>query len=405
MHAQKEVSKDSEPEPIGFRNVIALGFVSFFTDISSEMCFGILPAFILHLPGGTRAVLGVIEGLAEAINYLMRIISGVFSDRFRRRKLLVFIGYAVSNVAKPLFSVARTPVDALIVRLTDRVGKGVRTSPRDALISESVSGKRMGMAFGVHRTLDQLGAILGPALASAFMLFLGLTMRDVFVVSFIPGLMALIVLLVFVKERAGGLKRGFRILSDVRSVLKGRFPFLLLVVAVFSIGAFNYSFILLRAKELGIPEQLIPMIYAVVNVTHTAIATPAGVLSDRVGREKVLMLGYGVFLLSTLLLAIAVQNPLYGFLIAAVYGVYVGIAETVQRALVPSYAPSGLRATAYGVYYLVVGLAFLIANIVVGALWEYVNLGAVVGYSVLTSATAMVLMTIFLLRGRQMSEA
>lgn len=394
-----------EHKPIGFRNVIALGFVSFFTDISSEMCFGILPTFILHLPGGTRAVLGIIEGLAEAVNYLMRIISGVFSDRFRRRKLLVFIGYAVSNVAKPMFSAARTPVDALVVRLTERVGKGVRTSPRDALISESVSDKRMGMAFGVHRTLDQLGAILGPALASVFMLLLGLTMRDVFVISFIPGLMALIVLLLFVRERVGGVGKGFRILSDVRSVLRGRFPLLLMVVGLFSIGAFNYSFILLRAKELGVPEQLVPIVYAVVNVTHTLIATPAGVLSDRIGREKVLMLGYGVFLLSTLLLLTAVQNPIYGFLIAAVYGVYVGIAETVQRALVPGYAPSHLRATAYGVYYLVVGLASLVANVVVGALWEYVSLTAAAVYSALTSAAAMASLSIFPMEGRRTSEA
>lgn len=394
MASRRKVS--GKPEPIGFRNVIALGFVSFFTDVSSEMCFGILPAFILHLPGGTRAVLGVIEGLAEAVNYLMRIISGIFSDRFRRRKLLVFIGYTVSNVAKPLFSVARTPLDALIVRLTDRVGKGVRTSPRDALISESVSGKRMGMAFGVHRTLDQLGAILGPALASAFMLFLGLTMRDVFVISFVPGLMALFVLLLFVKERVGGSKKGFKILSDVRSVLRGSFPRLLLVVGLFSIGAFNYSFILLRAKELGVPEQLVPIVYAVVNITHTLIATPAGALSDRIGGEKILMLGYGVFLFSTLLLLLAAQNPLYGFLIAAVYGLYVGVAETIQRALVPDYAPSDLRATAYGVYYLVVGSASLIANVIVGTLWEYVSLSAAVGYSISTSIAAIVLMSLFL---------
>lgn len=391
-------SGGSKSKPTGFRNVIALGFVSFFTDLSSEMCFGILPAFILNLPGGTRAVLGLIEGLAESINNFMKAVSGVLSDRFRRRKPLVFIGYAISNVAKPLFSIAQTPVDVLVVRITDRVGKGVRTSPRDALISESVSGRRMGAAFGVHRALDQLGAILGPALASIFMLFLGLTMRGVFVVSFIPGLMALFVLLLFVEEYAGSGKKEFRLLSDVRSVLRGKFPLLLLVVGVFSIGAFNYSFILLRAEELGVPEQLIPVVYAALNVTHTIVAIPVGVLSDRIGREKVLTLGYGVFLLSTFLLFIAVHNPLYSFLIATVYGVYVGIAETIPRALVPSYAPSSLRATAYGVYYLTTGLASLVANVVVGALWEYIGLGASVCYSVLTSSVAIVSMSIFLMK-------
>ena len=378
------------------RNVIALGFVSFFTDVSSEMCFSILPTFIIGLPGATRAILGLIEGLAEALSYGLRAVSGVVSDRFRRRKAIVFVGYTLSSAVKPLFSVAQKPIDALIIRVSDRVGKGVRTSPRDALLSESVSEKRMGAAFGLHRTLDQLGAILGPVFASAFMLFIGLTMRDVFLLSLIPGFVALFVLLIFVEERVGKPKGELRMLRGVKAVLKGRFSLLLLIVGLFSIGAFNFSFVLLRAKEVGVPEVLIPMVYAVINVAHTAIAIPAGLLSDKIGKEKVLIMGYGTFLASALLLPFPLANSLYAFFIAVVYGAYVGIVETVQRALVPGYAHGDLRGTAYGLYYLVVGASFLVANIAVGTLWEYANLATAVGYSAITSTIAITCMVAFL---------
>lgn len=381
------------------RNVIALGFVSFFTDVSSEMCFSILPTFILGLPGATRAILGLIEGLAEALSYSLRAVSGIISDRFRRRKAIVFVGYALSSAVKPLFSVAQKPIDALIIRVSDRVGKGVRTSPRDALLSESVSEKRMGAAFGLHRTLDQLGAILGPVLASAFMLLLGLTMRDVFWLSFIPGFVALLILLIFVKERMGKSKE-VRLLRSIKTVLRGRFSLLLLIVGLFSMGAFNFSFVLLRAKEVGVPEALIPLVYAVINVAHTAIAIPAGLLSDKIGKERALVIGYGTFLASALLLLLPLADPLYAFFVAVVFGAYMGIVETVQRALVPGYARRDLRGTAYGLYYLVVGTSFFIANTAVGTLWEHVNLTTAFSYSAITSIIAIASMVAFLRLGK-----
>jgi len=381
-----------------FRNVLALGLVSFFTDVSTEMCFSIMPAFILGLPGATRAVLGVIEGVAEALSYSLRAVAGVVSDRFRRRKAIVFIGYALSNAVKPLFSVAQTTIDALIIRVSDRIGKGVRTSPRDALLSELVSEKRLGAAFGLHRTLDQLGAILGPVFAS-FMLFLGLSMRDVFWFSFIPGFAALPILLIFVKERVGRSKE-LRLLRGMKTVLRGRFSVLLLIVGLFSIGAFNFSFVLLRAKEVGVPEALVPLVYAVINVAHTAIAIPAGLLADKIGKERALVMGYGTFLASALLLPLPLANPLYAFLIAVVYGAYVGIVETVQRALVPAYAREDLRGTAYGLYYLVAGMSFLVANTAVGTLWEHVNLTTAVSYSAITSIIAITGMVAFLKLGK-----
>ena len=351
-----------------YRNVYALGFVSFFTDISTEMIFSILPSFILGLPGAGYAVLGFIEGLAEFLSYALRSVSGVFSDKFRRRKLLVFIGYAFSTLTKPLFAVVSTAFEVLIIRVSDRVGKAIRTSPRDALLSESVPEEQMGKVFGIHRTLDQLGAIIGPVLASSLILFLGVTVREIFWISFIPGSIALIILIFFVKEKVSKSTSETKILQGVRLVLRGRFPLLLLVVGVFSIGAFNFSIILAKAEAIGIPEAIIPLVYATINITHVIVAIPSGMLSDKIGREKVLIMGYGTFLLSALFLSQRITSPAYIFLVALIYGLYMGIGETIQRAMIPKYAPAELKGTAYGLYYLVVGTGFFIANAVVGAL-------------------------------------
>ena len=379
-----------------YGNVLSLGFVSFFTDISSEMVFSILPSFILGLPGAGYAVLGLIEGLAEFLSYALRSVSGVFSDKFRRRKLLVFIGYAFSTMTKPLFAVANTAFEVLVVRVSDRVGKAVRTSPRDALLSESVPEDQMGKVFGIHRTLDQLGAIIGPVLASSLILFLGVTVRDIFWLSFIPGSIALIILLLFVKEKVSKSTTETRILQGMRLVLKGRFPLLILVVGVFSIGAFNFSIILAKAEDIGIPEAIIPLVYAVINITHVVIAIPSGMLSDRIGQEKVLIMGYGAFLLSALLLSQRIISPAYIFLVALIYGLYMGIVETIQRAMIPKYAPTEFKGTAYGLYYLVVGIGFFIANSVVGALWAYAGSAVAASYSVGTSIAAIVGMILFL---------
>lgn len=388
--------EEKKEKPRFYGNVFALGLVSFFTDISSEMVFSILPSFILGLPGAGYAVLGLIEGFAEFLSYALRSVSGVFSDKFRRRKLIVFIGYAFSTLTKPLFAVASTAFDVLVVRVSDRVGKAVRTSPRDALLSESVPEEQLGKVFGIHRTLDQLGAIVGPVLASFLILFFGVTVRDIFWLSFIPGSVALIILILLVKERVNKSTAETKILQGVRIVLSGKFPILLLVVGLFSIGAFNFSIILAKAEDVGIPEAIIPLVYATINITHVVIAIPSGMLSDRIGREKVLIIGYGAFLLSALLLSQMIMNPAYIFLVALIYGLYMGVGETIQRAMVPRYAPTELKGTAYGLYYLVVGTGFFIANSVVGALWAYAGSAVAASYCVGTSIAAIVGMIIFL---------
>jgi MFS family permease len=226
------------------------------------------------------------------------------------------------------------------------------------------------------------------------MLVLGFTVRDIFWLSLIPGTIALFIILFLVKERAAKSTSDFKLLAGIKSALKGNFSWLLIIVGVFSLGAFNFSFVLLNAQEAGIADSLIPLVYAAVNVAHTAIAIPAGVLSDRVGKEKVMVLGYGIFLSTTLLFLVPVTGYV-ALLIAVMYGGYLGVVETVQRALIPDYVGEKLRGTAYGLYYLVVGSAFFVSNAVVGSLWEYFGSSVASSYSIALSAIAIVAMTVF----------
>lgn len=381
----------------GMRNVVALGIVSFFTDFSTEMILGILPLFVVTNLGASRAILGAIEGSAELVSYAFRMVSGSLSDKIGKRKLFVLIGYGLSTASKPFFAVSTGWLDAFVVRTVDRIGKGARTAPRDALIADSVSESISGRAFGIHRTIDQLGAIAGPI--AAFALLHVIDIRGIFQVSLIPGIIAVIVLIFFVKEIIPKTRsKTISMFSNIGSVIKDNRPFCLLLVisGIFSLGSFNFSFILLKSSDLGISESTIPIVYAIINVTHTAIGIPSGILADKIGKEKVLVIGYVIFGLSALFMVILSGNSNYAFLLAAIFGVYIGISETVQRAVVPKYVPSELRGTAFGIYNLILGASFFISNIVFGFLWDNKNLGVAVTYSLILTMTAIICMSLFI---------
>lgn len=382
----------------GMRNVTALGLVSFFTDFSTEMVLGVLPLFIVSTLGASRALLGAIEGSAELTSYAFRMVSGSLSDRVGKRKVFIIAGYGLSTITKPFFAASSSWTDAFVVRFGDRMGKGIRTAPRDALIADSVSESKVGKAFGIHRTIDQLGAIVGPI--AAFALLQVVDIRGIFILSLIPGAIGLLILVLFVKEvaikRSSSARR--TILSNINRVIRGNRPFVLLLViaGIFGIGAFNFPFILLRASDLGIAENLIPLIYATLNIAHTAIGIPSGILADKVGKEKVLIIGYTVFAISTMLMLILSGNTLYAYILAAIFGLYLGISETVQRAVIPKYVVSELRGTAYGLYNVVIGTAFFIANVVFGYLWDNYGLTTAVSYSMITAIAAVAGMFMFM---------
>ena len=382
----------------GIRNVIALGFVSLFTDISSEMVFGLLPLFLTTQIGASRTLLGLVEGTGEMVGYTVRMPSGTVSDKIQKRKPLVLIGYSLSTLTKPFFALAHVWTDVFVVRAIDRVGKGIRVSPRDALISDSVLESKVGRAFGIHRSLDQIGAIIGPLIAFALFPYFGF--GGIFYFSFIPGAIALFILVVFVKEKIGltsssGLKNTQSIFANIKNVTKEkRFIILLGIIGIFSVGAFNFSFILIRASDLGVSQNFIPVIYAVINVAHVVIGFPSGMLSDRIGKEKVLAISYAVFLVSTVFMLLS-TNFTHAYILAIVFGTYVGIAETVQRAIIPKYIVSEFRGTAYGLYNLVLGISLLVANFVFGFLLDSSGISMAATYSIVTTSLAIVAIVAF----------
>lgn len=389
---------EEEKEKAGRKNIYALGFVSFFTDVSSEMVFALLPLFLTGPLGASRTLLGLIEGMGEMLGYTVRMGSGALSDRSQRRKPLVALGYSLSAASKPFFGAAAGWVDAFVVRSLDRVGKGVRTAPRDALISESAPEAKVGRAFGIHRTMDQAGAIVGPALAFALFPYIGFS--GVFYASLLPGAVAVALLVLFVKERLApsSSSRSRSVSANVRAVLSQRkFVALLAIMAVFGIGAFNFSFVLVRASDLGVPEGSVALVYLVINAAHAAIGYPAGILADKAGKEKMLALAYGVFAASAFLM-LASANAAQAYVLAVVYGAYVGLAETVQRAVIPRYVSAEHRGTAYGLYNLVAGFSFLAANVVFGFLLDSSGIGIAATYSMITSALAAAAMIAFIIK-------
>jgi len=394
LTAKSSTSETGHPQELGLKNVANLGIVSMFTDISTEMILGILPVFVITQLGATKALLGLMEGAAEFLNYMFRVFSGAISDRIGRRKPLVFLGYGFSTLAKPLFAVATSWTDALVVRLADRAGKGIRTSPRDALISESVREAKSGTAFGLHRSADQVGAVVGPVLAFLLLPLFGF--RGIFWISLIPGALSLIVLIFFVQDRIGP-KTSTPVFKNTRTVLTKRFTIFLFVMGIFALGAYNFSFILVKASALGASSDTVALVYATLNVATIVAGLPSGILADRFGKEKVLVVGFGIFFAASLAGLITTEGVLLAFAIAFIYGAYIGISETLQRALVPSFVSAELKGTAYSVYYLVIGTCSLVANLMFGVLSDQFSMGAAFTYSLITSSAGILAMLAFII--------
>ena len=386
-----------------------MGIVSFFTDFSTEMVMSVLPLYIVKDLDLSRTALGAIEGSGEFVNYIFRIPSGYISDKIGKRKILVIIGYGISTFSKPFFIFVTTFVDTIIVRIGDRIGKGIRTAPRDALIADSVDESNTGRAFGIHRTLDQIGAIIGPLFAFLILELFGGNIQSIFLLSIIPGVISLFILIHFVKDKIigdgkigeqGGEKLvKIAFFSNLKNLFFENkiFVYLVIIIGVFSLGAFNYSFVLLKSTDLGVEQNFVPIIYTIINITHTIIGIPAGILSDRIGKEKVVIIGFFLFVMTGLLMYISEQNNiLYIISIPLIYGLYVGISETVQRALISKYVSEHNRGTAFGFYGLIIGICLLIGNVTFGFLWDNNDIGIALLYSLSLSTLAIISLFIFI---------
>lgn len=374
-------------------NVLVLGMVSMLTDASSEMIYPILPLFLAGI-GATGAVIGLIEGAAETTASLLKVVSGRLSDRLGKRKPFLTSGYGLSTLAKPLLYFATSYWHVLGVRVTERMGKGLRSAPRDALIADSTGKEAMGRAFGLHRAMDSTGAVIGPLLVIPVLLAASAvttdTYRLVFLLATIPAILAMVIILLFVKDARVQPSAKCRIWKDSKR-LGGRFWALTLIVLVFYAGEISYAFFVLRSEDAGMSTITTILLYVLFNVVYVLVSLPSGILSDRLGRRPVLTFSFLLFAATCLVMASAdgLSLLMLGF---ALFGVYKGSSEGVFRAFVVDVVPKDLRGTALGIYHTAVGLVMLPGGIVAGMLWDVVGPWGAFTYGIATSLLAMALL-------------
>ena len=370
-------------------NVFFMGITSLLTDVSSEMMFTLVPLFLTNVLGVAGTIVGLVGGLAEGADAIFRIFSGWVSDKLGKRKGLAVLGYSISTIAKPFLYLANSWGIVLAVRFTDRLGKGIRTSSRDALIADSISPDERGKAFGLHRTMDTTGAFLGLAIAvlvvycvqgvDTVQLSLG-CFRWLIIGGFIPAVLAVLVLQFLVKEMKKDrppetISQGSSILSGIKGSFDARFWVFLGIMFVFTLGNSSDFFVILRAQNLGTPLLQVVLMLVLFNATYASTSLPMGILSDKLGRRKVIILGW--FIYALVYLGFAVSSTIWQiYLLFALYGVYYGIVEGVARAYIADLAPAEKRGTAYGLYHGVVGLTLVAASVIAGLLWDNVNTAA-----------------------------
>ena len=371
------------------RNVFFTGVTSFFMDVSSEMIYSIVPIFLSSVLHVDKTIIGLIEGVAETTASMLKMVAGWLSDRLGRRKSLMIFGYGLSTLSRPILALAGGWGQVLGARFVDRFGKGVRTAPRDAIIADSVEPRELGRSFGFHRAMDQFGAVLGPAIAFLILSQRHNGYRTVFWVSLIPGVLSVLVIVFFIKERrrrdvAEASEPAAKLLDGTAahvsrdplrtrlSRLRGPLLAYLAVTAIFSLGNSSDAFLILRARDLQVAAALIPVLYVVFNFIYSAFSVPAGLVADRVGRRKVALIGFAVFAVAYAWMALAhSQAAVWG--VFAVYGVYMGVADGNGRALLAEFSTGARRGTAFGAYHMTVGIAALPASVVAGLLYDHVS--------------------------------
>lgn len=357
-------------------SIWALGFVSMFMDISSEMIHALLPVFLVTVLGASAVTVGLIEGIGEATASISKLFSGWLSDRLGKRKALTVFGYGLGALSKPLFAVAPTPSWILVARFSDRVGKGIRGAPRDALVGDLAPPELRGAAYGLRQSLDTVGAFAGPLLAMALMALFASDFRLVFWIAVVPGLIAVAILVVGVREPPRPQPVGEGARTPIRWTDLGRLGSLfwgvVAVGAVLTLARFSEAFLILRAEGVGLPLALVPLVLVAMNVVYAASAYPMGVLSDRYDRKLMLWAGFLVLIFADLVLAFT-SGIWTVFLGIGLWGLHMGMTQGLLAALVVDSAPIDLRGTAFGFFNLASGVALLLASVIAGLLWEVVG--------------------------------
>ena len=355
--------------------VWALGFVSLLMDTSSEIIHALLPVYLVSVLGASMVTVGFIEGVAEATASITKVFSGAISDWLGKRKLLAVIGYGLAALTKPIFPLAPSVGWLFAARFVDRIGKGIRGAPRDALIADIAPAKLRGASFGLRQSLDTAGAFIGPALAIGLMWWTANNFRTVFWFAVIPAFLcvALLVLAIDEPERPAGLRKVHSPLSGVELKRLGlAYWFVVGIAVTFSLARFSEAFLILRAQAVGLPVMLVPLVLVLMNLVYSLAAYPAGALSDRVNRITLLGIGFGFLVAADL--ALALTNGLAGVAAGvALWGLHMGLTQGLLATLVADTAPPELRGTAFGMFNLLSGLALLIASVLAGELWQRIG--------------------------------
>jgi MFS family permease len=377
------------------RNVFVAGLVSFFMDVSSEMIYPLVPLFLANILGVNKSVIGLIEGIAESTASLLKVFSGWFSDRIGNRKWLMAAGYGISTLSRPIVSLATGWQHVLGSRFMDRFGKGVRTAPRDAIIAESAEKTHLGRAFGFHRSMDTLGAVVGPALAFFLLGIFSNNYRWVFWLSMIPGTIAVLLIIFFItEEKKPSLAHSERPKLTLKH-FDWKFKFFVAIATLFAVGNSSDVFLILRAQQIGVPTVMIPILYLLFNLIYSLSSIPAGIAADRFGKKRVILLGFILFAILYYGFAIARDTTaiwvLFGF-----YGLFMGLTEGIQKAFLATIIPPDFKATAFGVFNTAIGLAMFPASLIGGWLWDHVSPSATFYYGSVTAILSTVLFVIFI---------
>jgi MFS family permease len=389
---------DPKPSLLRWRaipgSVWALGLVSLFMDSSSELIHALLPLYLVTALGASTLVVGVIEGIAEATAAITKVFSGVLSDWLGERKWLTAAGYGLAALSKPIFPLAPDIAWVAGARFIDRVGKGIRGAPRDALIADLTPSDLRGTSYGLRQALDTVGAVLGPLLAIVFMALFADNFRHVFWIAVIPAVIAVLIIVVFVREPQRSAAK-----QELRSPLSRAelarldvgYWMVVTVAAIFTLARFSEAFLLLRAQSVGVPVALVPVVMVVMNIIYAASAWPAGALSDTIGRYRLLIAGFALLVVADLVLAFA-GNAAIVMIGVAIWGLHMGLTQGLLSALVADTAPAHLRGTAFGVFNLVSGLAMLLASVIAGGLWSVIGPdGTFIAGAVFTAIALVVL--------------
>ena len=361
------------------RNVVIMGWVSLLNDISSEMIYPIVPIFLTTVLNAPASAVGLIEGIAESTASLLKMVSGWLSDKLKKRKTFVATGYALSAASKFLIGLAYVWPFVLFARFIDRLGKGTRTAARDALILESVAPEQKGRAFGLHRSMDSAGAVIGPLLALLMIFLYQNNFRLIFFLAGIPSVIGVIVLLIFVKEKTKENLPKPAAAEPIRSNFKFKwkeldpaFKSFLIISTIFAIGNSSNVFLILKAKDLGLATTLTVAAYVLSNLTYSLFSYPAGVVVDKIGSKKVLTLGFWLFVIVYLAMGL-IQAGWWMWILFPIYGIYLALTDGVSKAYIAAMVPAEKSGTAFGAYLMITGVCMFIASFGAGLLWKYIN--------------------------------